>query len=116
LSTPETKYFHGLRKIFFSVIILCMTPEEFKHTIAKIGWSQDRAAEVLDQLSKATVENWATGRSRVNGAAVALLEFLIARPEHIPWFEARRPRQWQRVRKRVLHPANANMESKANAD
>jgi transcriptional regulator with XRE-family HTH domain len=91
-----------------------MNRDEFKLALTKIGWSQERLAEILDLASVSTVENWATGKSRINGAAAALLEFLVARPEHIPWYEVRRPRGVLRISERVL--LSAAKERAAHAD
>lgn len=66
--------------------------EKFTNALAAIGWSQERLAEVIDVRSVSTVENWAAGASRVNGAAQAIIDLVLERPEMRHWFEARRPR------------------------
>jgi hypothetical protein len=92
-----------------------MTKDEFNDALEKLGYSRVRLAELFDIRSLATVQNWATGASPVPGPVVALVEYLLARPEAKAWFEVRRPpNKESRVRK-VRREADARWRGKQDA-
>lgn len=68
-----------------------MTNEEFAKAIDEMGYSRERFAQIVGVKSPTTVENWATGDSKVPGPVQTIVELVSARPELRVWLEERRP-------------------------
>lgn len=53
-----------------------MTPDELREALAELGWSQAKFARLIGTHPNA-VCNWATGKARVPGSAVAYLRVVL---------------------------------------
>ena len=74
---------------------------EFNTALDQLGYTAERFAELFDVKSVTTVQNWRSGIIPAPGWAVAMTEYLLARPEARVWFEERRPHFGRDTKRRV---------------
>jgi hypothetical protein len=87
---------------------------DFRAALEKLGYSAERFAELFDIKAPSTVQNWRSGTIDAPGWAMAIAEYLLARPEARIWFEDRRPHVGAETKRRNEKRRGARAAGKAN--
>lgn len=87
---------------------------DFRTALDELGYSAERFAELFDIKAPSTVQNWRSGAIATPGWAMAIAEYLLARPEARIWFEDRRPHLGAETKRRNAKRRRARATGKVD--